>query len=219
MSNARTPKTLDTTQQLLLLNALLRTDSPPKTFRKGIRNHLIACLMLDAGLRVGEVVSLQFSDLFFAGQYVKVLVVRPEIAKNHKERTVPVSARLATAIEKFGQAYPHLFIELGSNFVFTTSESGKQITTRQVENIMNTASSKAFGWRINPHMLRHTFGSNVNRVAGLRVAQELLGHSYVTSTQIYTHPNADDKKKAIEDLEQQTKSLGQDLEDLAGLGP
>ena len=65
MSNAKTPKTLDLTQQQELLDALLRKGAPRKTARKGIRNHLMACLMLDAGLRVGEVVKLKLSHLYF----------------------------------------------------------------------------------------------------------------------------------------------------------
>lgn len=201
MSTAKTPKTLNVDQQQLLLDALIKTGAPSKTFRKGIRNYLIACLMLDAGLRVGEVVALQFSDLFFCGQYVKTLMVRPAIAKNHRERSVPISSRLATAIEDFGKVNPELFTELGSHLVFTTAISDTQITTRQVENIINTAAYKVFGWPVNPHMLRHTFASRLMRVTDMRTVQELLGHNYITSTQIYTHPNEDDKKKAIDDLQ------------------
>ncbi|GAH69734.1 unnamed protein product, partial [marine sediment metagenome] len=53
----------------------------------------------------------------------------------------------------------------------------------------------------HPHMLRHTFASKLMRVTSMRTVQELLGHSSITSTQIYTHPNEDDKKKAIKGLD------------------
>lgn len=218
MSNARTPKTIDVTQQEKLLEALLRKDSPPKTLLKGLRNYLIACLMLDAGLRVGEVVGLQKSHLYFNGHPVSSLLLTPSITKNHKERTVPVNDRLNNAIVNYLCSNQWLVHRYETYSIWGNEIRDTPLTTRQVENILNAASLKAFGRRINPHILRHTFASNLLRVTNMRTVQELLGHSYITSTQIYTHPNEDDKKKAIEDLEQQTKSLGQELEDLAGLG-
>jgi len=218
MSNARTPKTINVTQQEQLLEALLRKNAPPKTFHKGIRNYLIACLMLDAGLRVGEVVALKWSHLCFNREPVQNLLLTPDITKNHRERSVPVNDRLSNAIKEYFHSGAFLGPLTYGMFVFYKPDLNHALTTRQVENIMNAASSKAFGWRINPHMLRHTFASNLLRVTNMRTVQELLGHNYVTSTQIYTHPNEDDKRKAIDDLQQQTNELGKDLEALAGLG-
>jgi len=207
------PKTLNVTEQHQLLDALLNKDAPHKSFRKGIRNYLIGCLMLEAGLRVGEVVSLVFSDLFFCGQYVKTLVVRPEISKNHIERSIPVSSRLANAIEEYGKKNKWLFSELGSHFVFTLSKTYKPITTRQVERIINRAGWKALGRPVHPHVLRHTFASKLMRVTDMRTVQELLGHSNITSTQIYTHPNEDDKKKAVERMDGDLSQSEQDILD------
>jgi len=218
MSNAQTPKTINVTQQEQLLEALLRKHSPPKTFLKGVRNYLIACLMLDAGLRVGEVVALKKSHLYFNGQPVSTLLLTPSITKNHRKRSVPVNDRLSNAIRNYSDSNRWLVHRHETYSIWGNENRDVPLSTRQVENIINAASSKAFGWRINPHMLRHTFGSNLLRVTNIRTVQELLGHDYVTSTQIYTHPNEDDKKKAIEDLQQQTNELGKDLEELAGLG-
>jgi len=213
-----TPKTLNVTEQHQLLDALLCKNAPHRSFRKGIRNYLIGCLMLEAGLRVGEVVKLEMSDLFFCGQYVKSLVVRVEISKNHKERIIPVSTRLANAIEEFRKNNPDFQLLSSSHFVFCRADFDGSITTRQVERIINAAGYKAFGRPVNPHMLRHTFATKLMRVTDMRTVQELLGHSDITSTQIYTHPNEDDKKKAIDDLEHEVRGLGKDLEELAGLG-
>lgn len=207
MSNAKTPKTLDSTQQLELLNALLRTGAPEKTAAKGIRNHLIGCLMLDGGLRVGEVVQLKISHLYFNSVPVKTLVLTSDITKNHKERTVPVTARLDTALRTFFSYF--LLTDLNSDtaHVFVAADKISPITTRQVENIFNKAGVRAFGRRINPHMLRHTFASSLLRVTNMRTVQELLGHNHITSTQIYTHPNEDDKKQAISDLQEEQNGL------------
>ena len=95
-----TPKTLDVTEQHQVLDALLCKSAPHKSFRKGIRNYLMGCLMLEAGLRVGEVVALKMSHLYFTDEPVQTLVLSPEITKNKKERTVPGSTRLKQAIEQ-----------------------------------------------------------------------------------------------------------------------
>jgi len=206
MSNAKTPKTLDFTQQHELLDALLRKDAPRKTARKGIRNHLIACLMLDAGLRVGEVVKLKLSHLYFNHLPVNTLVLTPSITKNHKERTIPVSALLTESISAFYFSDTWISVADPDHFIFSLGYPDTHITTRQVENIINTASLKCWGRRINPHMLRHTFASRLLRVTNMRTVQELLGHSCITSTQIYTHPNEDDKKDAVDKMSQNETS-------------
>lgn len=200
MSNAKTPKTLDVDHQQELLDALLRKGAPAKTARKGIRNHLIGCLMLDAGLRVGEVVKLKISHLYFNNFPVKTIVLTPSITKNHKERTIPVSARLVESLDNYYRRWFPQVLAGYDLYAFYSGSQNKPITTRQIENIINTAGYKAFGRPVNPHMLRHTFASRLMRVTNMRTVQELLGHNYITSTQIYTHPNEDDKKKAIVDV-------------------
>lgn len=208
MSNAKPPKTLDVTQQQQLLDALLRKGSPTKTALKGIRNYLMACLMLDAGLRVGEVVKLKLSHLYFNHVPVTTLVLTPSITKNHRERTVPVSDRLKTALQQFYTQHPLLEHLAPCSFAFSNVPPNQPMTTRQVENIINSAAWKCFGRPVNPHMLRHTFASRLLRVTNMRTVQELLGHTCITSTQIYTHPNEDDKKKAIDDLDGERDRFG-----------
>jgi len=193
-----TPKTLNTTEQHQLLDALLSRDAPHKSFRKGIRNYLIGCLMLEAGLRVGEVIALEMSHLYFQSKPVKTLVLTEKITKNHKERTVPISTRLKNALDEYRKENEWMFHKPSYYKVFCRDFPNRPITTRQVERIINAAGFKALGRPVNPHMLRHTFATKLMRVTDMRTVQELLGHSDITSTQIYTHPNADDKKKAIE---------------------
>lgn len=195
------PKTLNVEEQHQILDALLCKKAPHKSFCKGIRNYLIACLMLEAGLRVGEVVQLEMQDLYFKGLPVKSLVVRSDVAKNNVERIVPVSSRLSNAISEYWSSntlFPHMHT---SHKAFTSITSDKPITTRQVERVLITAGMKALNRPVHPHMLRHTFASKLMRVTDMRTVQELLGHSNMSTTQIYCHPNEDDKKKAIENME------------------
>lgn len=199
MSNA--PKTLNVAEQHQLLDALLNKNAPRKSFRKGVRNYCMACLMLDAGLRVGEVTQLLITDLMFDLRPVTSVLIREEIAKNHKERLIPISTRLSNAISQLSESYwPR-----GSAFVslraFYNNNPDKKLTTRQVERIIRGAGMRSLGRPVHPHMLRHTFATKLMRVTDMRTVQEMLGHGDISSTQIYTHPNEDDKKKAIENIE------------------
>ena len=198
----RTPKTLNGTERQQLLDALLCKKGTKKQFRKGIRNYTMALLMLDAGLRVGEVVQLRPTDLFYGPCAVQSLHIRPEIAKNKTERIIPLSSRVIAAIEQLYKDVWYRQIGSDDRFAFYQKNTWQKLTTRQVERIIRTAALKSIGRPIHPHMLRHTFGTRLMRKTNARVVQELLGHENLSSTQIYTHPNEDDKKKAIEQLGQ-----------------
>ncbi|MBA7494519.1 Tyrosine recombinase XerC [subsurface metagenome] len=192
-----TPKTLTTSDSQLLLEALLAKNASHKTFIKGIRNYLIGCLMLDAGLRVGEVIQLKMSDLYYAGKPVTSIIVRPAITKTKTERSIPVSISLACALEEYRKHHLSLCDNDCTHNAFGSKNLSTPITTRQVERIINAAAWKALGRPVHPHVLRHTFASRLMRVTDMRTVQELLGHKNIASTQIYTHPNEEDKKKAI----------------------
>lgn len=196
-----TPKTLTTEEARLLLYELLYSFATDSQHKKAVRNYGLAVCMLDAGLRVGEAVQLIIADLFFLGNPVTTLVVRSEIAKNHHERQIPISTRLAEAILKMKEAYWPKLTEFGAYNAFTLTDPLTELSTRQVERIIRAAAMFALGRPIHPHILRHTFASRLMRVTSMRTVQELLGHQDITSTQIYTHPNGDDLKKAIDQLE------------------
>ena len=197
-----TPKTLNVTECHQLLDKLLCKNGTQKQFRRGIRNYTIAILMLDAGLRVGEVVQLRPTDLFFGPCAVQSLHVRPEIAKNKTERIIPLSSRLKAAIEQLYKDVWYMRIGSDENFAFYQKNTWQKLTTRQVERIIRKAALKSIGRPAHPHMLRHTFATRLMRKTNARVVQELLGHESMTSTMIYTHPNQDDLKSAIDQLGQ-----------------
>ncbi|GAI66536.1 unnamed protein product [marine sediment metagenome] len=198
---SKTPMTLNVTEQQQLLDALLAKDAPRKSCRLGIRNYLIGCLMLEAGLRVGEVVALKMSHLYFAGKAVQTLVLTQDITKNKKERTIPISARLKEALEKYRTEYTYIEANLNAESAWRKESSIDTLTTRQVERIINKAGRMGIGRPVHPHMLRHTFATKLMRVTDMDTVKELLGHSDIGSTQIYTHPNEDDKKNAIENID------------------
>ena len=197
---SKSAKTLSTAEQEQLLIALLQPKGLNHTTPKSVRNHLFACLMLYAGLRVGEVVKLQKSHLYFNEKPVHNLILTSDITKNHVERSVPVNAQLKDALVEYWKSQPYLPEHPDNWLAFCAPQAGVPFTTRQVQNIINKAGWKALGRPVHPHMLRHTFASKLMRITDMRTVQELLGHSSITSTQLYTHPNEDDKKKAVDSL-------------------
>jgi len=203
---SKSPKTLTTDECHRLLNALQITDGTPNQVRRGIRNYCIALVMLDAGLRVSEVAGLQVADLWFNNAPVTSVLVRPEIAKNHKERSVPVSSRLSDAIIKMFMAYWSDHYKNGQHRAFPSNVPDKPLTRRQLHRIISYAAISALGRSVHPHVLRHTFASKLMRVTDMRTVQELLGHKNITSTQIYTHPNEQDKHKAIANMDRNEES-------------
>lgn len=197
------PKTLSTLEQHQLLKALECETGTVLQHFHAFRNRVICLLMLDAGLRVGEVVKLKMSDLFFNGSPVENLVIPASISKNKTERTIPLSSRLKEAAQVLINYYPDLDCEPVDGPVFKKGE--RRLTTRQLQRIISDAGERAFGRTIHPHILRHTFATKLMRVTDMRTVQELLGHKHLTSTQVYTHSNSDDKKKAID------KIIGEEL--------
>lgn len=194
-------KTLTILESNQLLDELLREHGTFLKKKRGLRNYLIGCLMLDAGLRVGEVASLQVTDLINHNGPVANLVIRAEAAKGGRERIIPTTQRLRRAIENMSRNYWVSPTETLVDFAFPSDFERTPLTTRQIQRIIGKAAFIAFGRRIHPHQLRHTFATRLMSTCSIRIVQELLGHANLSSTQIYTHPDQEAKKQAIERLE------------------
>jgi len=198
MSN--TPKTLTQPECELLLDQLKRAEQTAhKQFCRS-RNVLMYLTMLDAGLRVGELVQMQVSYYIFASKPVLALNVPTAIAKGGSERTIPVTDRLQVATARMLLWWKSSGPANLPKPAFTSRLNGRPITARQVQRILFNASKKAIGRRIHPHELRHTFATRLMRTTNSRIVQQLLGHKQLTSTQIYQHPNGDDLLEAIKSL-------------------
>jgi len=196
MSDA--PPTLTIQETHALLDALLGTGGTSKQYRRHLRNYTMAMVMLEAGLRVGELVQLKWQDLFFNCVPVTSIIIRPEITKTKKERQIPVSTRLSDALSTY-HAYFTTQTSWGLySYAFFAHDISIPLTTRQVERIISAAAIKAIGRPIHPHVLRHTFATKLMRIAPASVVQQLLGHKHLTSTQVYCHPNNQDLRDAID---------------------
>lgn len=191
------PKTLTADQADELLEELVVIQGTSKQKIKGTRNFVMASLMLQTGIRVGELCRLHVDDLWFANQPVENLVVRKEIAKNKQERQIPVSQILKVALTMLDAIVWYPSPTSSTAFAFCSGENGMPLTTRTVERIILSAGRTALHIDVTPHMLRHTFASRMMRKTNARVVQALLGHTSLQSTQIYMHPNMEDLKNAI----------------------
>ncbi|NVM24123.1 MAG: tyrosine-type recombinase/integrase, partial [Desulfobacterales bacterium] len=152
----------------------------------------------ETGLRVAELCGLLVDDLWYADRPVKNLVVRKEIAKNKKERQIPISTKLSETIEKMERTLWWPNNANSGSFAFFAGNPAIKLTTRTVERVILAAGLAAFNQEVTPHMLRHTFATRVMRKTNARVVQALLGHTSLQSTQIYMHPNQDDLREAID---------------------
>lgn len=164
------------------------------------RNYTMILIMLDAGLRVSEVSKLTRGCVMFADHFCDVVAVPASIAKTKVERTIPLTNRLKEAIEIMNNLYWTPDQTLITEYAFYTVDSKLRISPRQIQRIVEMSSLEAIGISINPHMLRHTFATRLMSTTNIRIVQQLLGHASIQSTQIYTHPNNLDLKKAIESL-------------------
>ncbi len=175
------PKTLDVDQ----LNGLL--NQAPITPLE-IRDLAILELFYSSGLRLSELANLDFSDLDMTE---KTVLVRH--GKGDKSRVLPVGRFALKALHKWYAIRPQFAPDpaLEQNPAIFLSNQGNRLSVRSIQQrIQHWCKQKGFNQLIHPHMLRHSFASHMLESSGdLRAVQELLGHSNINTTQIYTHLN------------------------------
>jgi integrase/recombinase XerC len=159
-----------------------------------LRNHALLQLMLQCGLRVGEVVSLVREDLSLAQRSG---AVRVREGKGGKEREVPMNASARRTVQAYLATRPDV---KPSDPVFV-SQRGGRLSTRMVEHLLHTVSRHAkLDALATPHRLRHTFALNYLRQHPGNLVQlaNLLGHESIDTTAIYTQPSAEELASQLE---------------------
>lgn len=171
------PKVLDETQ----VNALLEAPDPQTP--RGVRDRALLELLYAAGLRVSELAGLTLRDLDFIEGSVRVH------GKGNKERLVPLHDEALHWLHRYLQeSRPHFLRRApkATDALFV-SQKGTPLTVRQIHRLVVGYARKALGLRVSPHALRHSFATHLlEGGADLRAIQELLGHSSLAATQIYT---------------------------------
>lgn len=152
----------------------------------GIRNRALIEILYATGARVSEIVELNFGDISRSDGGTITIKVR---GKGGKERLVPVGRFAQLALEQYlTRARPSMLKSTQQEALFLNEKRGTRLTRQSAWQIVMSAAEKAGIQRdISPHALRHSFATHLlDGGADIRVVQELLGHSSVTTTQIYT---------------------------------
>ncbi len=147
----------------------------------GLRDLAMWELMYSSGLRVSELVNLDAGDLDMDAGELRVL------GKGRKERIVPVGRIALEAVARWlQQRGPFLKADVVALFI---SRRGTRLSTRSVQKRLHRwALEQGLDTAVHPHMLRHSFATHLLESSGdLRAVQELLGHSNISTTQVYTH--------------------------------
>ena len=186
----RLPKYLELEQ----INKLLST--PDDNTLLGARDRAMLEVLFSTGVRVSELVDLNFADVEFEGQTIRVR------GKGKKQRTAPVGPTAIAAIRKYlelrrGDARSATFDQ---NALFV-NKHGQRLSTRSVRRKLDKYLVEAgLDPSISPHTLRHSFATHMlNNGADLRSVQELLGHQSLSTTQVYTHLSTPRLKAAYDE--------------------
>ena len=173
------PKCLSEDDVTRLLDAAAKVGTP-----EGSRDGTILELLYATGLRVSELVSLNVSDIDFQEAYIRCW------GKGSKERLVYLYPKAVAELRQYlaSARVSLLGSHKGENALFV-NHRGERLTRQWVWNILKTYSKKAhIDEGITPHTLRHSFATHLlQNGASLRHVQELLGHSSISTTQVYTH--------------------------------
>lgn len=185
------------------LHHLEENQIAPLTYAINQRSHptpIAYHLMLQAGLRIGEVVQLAWCDLIIKHEPVNVIRLDSTITKRHRAREIPVTRDLAARLLTTYRSQRHHKLFTPAGYVCAKYPGLNSVTPRTLQRHIAYTALKDRNLHLTPHMLRHTFATRLLRVTDIRIVQELLGHKNLATTQIYTHPNHNDLRKAIDDM-------------------
>lgn len=176
LERPKLPKRLPKVMTIEELNTILNADLSKE-------EKLIVELLYGCGLRVSELVNLKMNNIDIKSKYIQCC------GKGSKERIVPFGKKAKEALENYLK-YREIIVlqnKLNNPKDLFIKENGKKITRQDVYNFIRKQGERIHK-HISPHTLRHSFATHLlENGADLRVVQELLGHSDVSTTQLYTH--------------------------------
>ena len=160
---------------------------------KGLRDKAIFELMYSSGLRVSEICSLRIDDIFFEGKYLKIR------GKGNKERIVPINDRALDILQRYIQTSRVIMVKGKKTSELFLNFRGDKISRVGIWKIVKETMKKSnITKNVYPHTLRHSFATHlIQHGADLRAVQRMLGHSDITTTEIYTHVDSAHLKKQI----------------------
>ncbi len=159
----------------------------------GLRDQMVMELLYASGIRLSELINIKETDVQFSRQNVKVL------GKRDKERLIPLPKSLMPLMHKYIAAKRDTFSDNYSSYLIVNNK-GEQSYPMMIYRIVNGVLKALTGLdKQSPHVMRHTFATHLlNKGADLNAVKELLGHSSLAATQVYTHNTIDRLKKVFD---------------------
>ena len=155
------------------------------------RNKAMLEVLYATGLRVSELINLKMENIDFESDIIRTF------GKGNKERVIPIGEYARYYLNLYLKEHRNQMLKHGNNEYVFLNNHGKNMTRQGFFKIIKAiANEKDINKEISPHVLRHSFASHLlKHGADLRTIQELLGHSNVSTTQIYTHISNEELKE------------------------
>ena len=179
------PEVISSEEMILLLDSV-KTNTP-----RGLRNAAMLEILYGAGLRVSELISMRMENINFEASFIRVF------GKGSKERVIPIGSYACKKTREWvTTGRPLLLKNMPSYFLFV-ARAGKPMTRQGFWKLLkNYSKASGISKKITPHTFRHSFATHLlEGGADLRSVQTMLGHSDISTTQIYTHVSRDYLRK------------------------
>ncbi len=185
----RLPRTLSEEEAKALLDTAAIEKTP-----LGLRDHALLELLYATGMRASEVVNLKIEDLNFENGSVRCL------GKGNKERVIPLHTSVQQSVQRYLEDGRAFLLRDAAERTLFVNHMGEPLTRQGLRFLVqNYAQAAGLGRWVTPHTLRHTFATHLlNGGAELREVQQFLGHSSITTTQIYTEISSRRKREAYD---------------------
>jgi len=164
-------------EQNELLDSMLVKNGTIDQIRRGIRNRTICMMILETGLRIGELLKLTRKDIYHNKLPFSTIIIREKVSKNGQTREIPISSRLSEALCDYARYCPSLPDENDPCFYTIRKGVSSNLSVRQVERDIRTAGFRSLHRTVNPFMLRYTFAFNSCKIFMSFDLQRILGLS------------------------------------------
>lgn len=176
------PKTKKSIPNILTEDEILKLLDINITDNFSYRNKAMLELMYATGIRVSELINLKLQDIDLIDDIIRIF------GKGSKERIVPIGEFASEAIKDYLKVRNLMIKKQNSEYLFLNNHGDSMTRQGFFKVIKKIAKEKGIEKELHPHTLRHSFASHMLKYgADLRTIQELLGHSDISTTQIYTH--------------------------------
>ena len=182
METIEIPKVPKTLPKVLSFDEVDRLLDFPLMDKYDFRNKAMLEVMYATGMRISELISLKFTQVDLNSNIITIL------GKGNKERMIPLGDYATEALRIYMNSYRPKFLRRTCDYIFLSVRGDKMSRQAFFKIVKELAKKQGIKTDFSPHTLRHSFASHLlQNGADLRSIQELLGHSDISTTQIYTH--------------------------------